>query len=107
METSLQESKQKILSPLAHQSNDEQEARDNVSVLSSKDGNDIAYPRKQLRRASWFSLNGPWRFAYDDSGSVNLPDQIKNWDHVIEVPFAPESKMSGIGDTGYHANCWY
>lgn len=104
METSLQENKQAAFSSRAGEG---LQARDNVTVLASKDGNDLAYPRKQLRRASWFSLNGPWRFAYDDSGTASVPGEIKDFDRVIEVPFAPESEMSGIGDTGYHANCWY
>lgn len=27
--------------------------------------------------------------------------------HTILVPFAPESRSSGIGDTGFHRACWY
>ena len=26
--------------------------------------------RPQLRRAEWTSLNGPWRFAFDDDGRL-------------------------------------
>ena len=29
------------------------------------------------------------------------------WDRVIQVPFAPETSASGIGDTGFHEVCWY
>ncbi|MEO5969780.1 MAG: glycoside hydrolase family 2 TIM barrel-domain containing protein, partial [Bdellovibrionia bacterium] len=53
------------------------------------------------------SLNGPWQFAYDDGGLFVEPKEIENWTHTIEVPFAPESKQSGIGDTGFHRSCWY
>lgn len=35
------------------------------------------------------------------------PIDITDWSHTIEVPFAPESIKSGIGDTNFHANCWY
>ncbi|MBW4517700.1 MAG: glycoside hydrolase family 2 [Timaviella obliquedivisa GSE-PSE-MK23-08B] len=68
---------------------------------------DSAYPRPQLRRDDWMSLNGSWRFAYDDAGQFNRPQDIATWTHVIEVPFAPESIRSGINDTGFHPNCWY
>lgn len=35
------------------------------------------------------------------------PSDIANWSQHIEVPFAPESILSGIHDTGFHPNCWY
>ena len=42
------------------------------------------YPRPQLKRNSFFCLNGPWRFA------INGKDQGS-----ILVPYPPESKLSG------------
>lgn len=66
-----------------------------------------AYPRPQLQRSQWTSLNGTWKFSYDDAGEYVRPSDILLWDHYIEVPFAPESIRSGIHDTGFHANCWY
>ncbi|HYE95607.1 MAG TPA: hypothetical protein VD962_05325, partial [Rubricoccaceae bacterium] len=71
------------------------------------DGGGCAYPRPQLRRTGWRSLNGPWQFCFDDEGSYGVPDDVEAWTHTIEVPFAPEAPRSGIGDTGYHAVCWY
>ncbi len=65
------------------------------------------YPRPQLRRPEWLNLNGPWRFTFDDEYRYRLPQDIKHWPLTIEVPFAPESKRSGIGDTGFHTFCWY
>lgn len=65
------------------------------------------YPRPQLRRPEWLSLNGPWRFTFDDERHYRLPQDIKRWPLTIEVPFAPESKRSGIGDMGFHSSCWY
>ncbi|HEY9906758.1 MAG TPA: glycoside hydrolase family 2 TIM barrel-domain containing protein [Thermosynechococcaceae cyanobacterium] len=68
---------------------------------------DAAYPRPQLRRDDWMPLNGTWKFAYDDTGRFSRPGDVTEWTHSIEVPFAPESARSGIGDTGFHPNCWY
>lgn len=61
---------------------------------------DEGYPRPQLCREGWFSLNGPWRFVAD-------PDNI-GWNEQwydksraelfsteITVPFPPGSKLSG------------
>lgn len=68
---------------------------------------DMAYPRPQLQRSHWISLNGAWKFNFDDEGRFISPSEISDWTHTIEVPFAPESVRSGIGDTGFHPNCWY
>jgi beta-galactosidase/beta-glucuronidase len=68
---------------------------------------DHRYPRPQLRRPGWTSLNGPWRFAFDDSLRWKKPADVAAWTHTIEVPFAPESERSGIHDTGFHPCCWY
>ena len=66
-----------------------------------------SYPRPQLQRDNWMSLNGTWKFTYDDEGRSIRPGDIAAWTHTIEVPFAPEAARSGIGDTGFHPNCWY
>jgi beta-galactosidase/beta-glucuronidase len=64
------------------------------------------YPRPQLRRAGWVSLDGPWDFAIDREGRWSSPDDVP-WDKTIQVPFAPETKASGIGDTSFFSACWY
>ncbi len=68
------------------------------------------HPRPQLTRANWTSLDGQWRFAYDDANN-GLRDRWHErddvFDRTITVPFAPESKLSGIGDTGDHPYLWY
>ncbi|WOD40263.1 glycoside hydrolase family 2 protein [Nodosilinea sp. E11] len=66
-----------------------------------------AYPRPQLQRSQWTSLNGSWKFTYDDEGRYARPNDVKAWNQTIEVPFAPESIRSGIHDQGFHPNCWY
>src|SRR5258706_104259 len=55
------------------------------------------HPFPQFQRPTWQSLNGPWRFGYEES----------KLDRSITVPFAVESKMSGIGDTAFHPVVWY
>jgi len=64
------------------------------------------YPRPQLRRHTWYSLNGDWDFALDPPGRWARPDEVE-WHTRIRVPFAPESRASGIGDTGFYRACWY
>ncbi|MBA2352587.1 MAG: glycoside hydrolase family 2 protein [Burkholderiales bacterium] len=66
-----------------------------------------AYPRPQLQRSRWVSLNGMWKFRFDHERSYASPPDIHEWPHTILVPFAPECKKSGIHDTGFHRACWY
>ncbi|MDB5947727.1 MAG: putative b-glycosidase, Glycoside Hydrolase Family 2, partial [Ramlibacter sp.] len=68
---------------------------------------DLAYPRPQLQRDQWMSLNGVWRFRYDDQCALTTPQEIDHWPMQIRVPFPPESQASGIGDRGFHDVCWY
>ena len=68
---------------------------------------EFAYPRPQLVREQWMSLNGPWRFLFDDARRYHRPDGGLEWTHKILVPFAPESAASGVGDAGFHRHCWY
>jgi beta-galactosidase/beta-glucuronidase len=65
------------------------------------------YPRPQLVRDKWLNLNGKWRFRYDDAMECRMPDGVTGWTHEINVPFAPETELSGIADTGFHRFCWY
>jgi hypothetical protein len=67
---------------------------------------DVAYPRPQLQRGGWSSLNGPWQFALDRLGAWQVPEEVE-FDRVIEVPFAPETEASGIAEKGYFMACWY
>lgn len=68
---------------------------------------EFAYPRPQLVREHWISLNGAWKFMYDDGRHCKMPDWVDGWTHAINVPFAPETAASGVGDTGFHSVCWY
>jgi beta-galactosidase/beta-glucuronidase len=68
---------------------------------------DFGYPRPQLQRANWTSLNGSWRFRFDDECRFAVPADIPDWPHRITVPYPPESQASGVGDRGFHKVCWY
>ena len=64
------------------------------------------YPRPQLQRDSWYSLNGPWDFALDPDGLWDDAAEV-DWSGQIAVPFSPEAPSSGIGYTGFFRACWY
>ena len=49
------------------------------------------YPRPQLVRDSYISLNGTWDYAIRDSNE--FPHE---WDDVITVPYSPETIRSGV-----------
>ena len=66
------------------------------------------YPRPQLVRKQWLSLNGPWQFEVDggDSGLERglVGTELKG---RITVPFCPESVLSGIGNVDFMNAVWY
>jgi beta-galactosidase/beta-glucuronidase len=68
---------------------------------------EFGYPRPQLQRRNWTSLNGTWRFVFDRDTCFKQPSDIRDWPGVIRVPYPPESQASGIGDRGFHPVCWY
>ena len=65
-----------------------------------------AYPRPQLQRENWVSLNGPWDFHIDPESRITHPGDV-GWDRAIRVPFSPETPLSGVGDTGLYETVWY
>jgi beta-galactosidase/beta-glucuronidase len=68
------------------------------------------HPRPQLVRREWTDLCGRWGFAHDDDDiglADGWPEQEKPFDRTITVPYPPESKLSGIRDTGHHPVVWY
>ncbi len=64
------------------------------------------HPRPQLERHGWISLNGQWNFALDIDGQWGTAEEVL-WDREILVPFAPETKASGVAFTGFFQQCWY
>ncbi|MFN7936272.1 MAG: glycoside hydrolase family 2 TIM barrel-domain containing protein [Bryobacteraceae bacterium] len=68
------------------------------------------YPQPQFERPQWLTLNGTWEFEFDDANAglaQNWAESPKKFSRTITVPFAFETKMSGIGDTGFHPWVWY
>ena len=51
------------------------------------------YPRPQMVRDKWASLNGLWKYAVLPSDA----DQPAGWEGDILVPFCIESSLSGVG----------
>src|SRR5436189_5895138 len=70
------------------------------------DAHGRGYPRPQLRRRDWCSLNGTWDFAVDQSRRWQRPAEVE-WQETISVPFSPEAPASGIGRTEFIHVCWY
>lgn len=66
------------------------------------------YPRPQFVRSDWLCLNGEWQFEIDqgDSGlERGLLERELN--QRINVPFCPESQLSGIGNDDFMNAVWY
>src|SRR5919107_635652 len=70
-----------------------------------------APPRPEFPRADWQTLNGQWEFEFDDSNSGVAErwyePSSKRFTKTINVPFAFQSRLSGIGDTSFHDVVWY
>lgn len=64
------------------------------------------HPFPQFRRDQWSSLDGPWDFAIDPDALWSIPSHV-DWNQTIQVPFAPETPMSGVNDTGFYRAVWY
>lgn len=68
------------------------------------------YPRPQLVRRDWQSLNGLWQFAFDDQnlGATQGWKTGREFAEQILVPFTFESALSGIGrGSEVHEHIWY
>lgn len=66
------------------------------------------YPRPQFVRDQWLCLNGEWQFEID-SGDTGLERGLltRPLADSINVPFCPESQLSGIGNQDYLNAVWY
>jgi len=65
------------------------------------------HPFPQMVRAQWLSLNGAWEFAETDDNNDQSFLAAAAYPDKIVVPFCRESKLSGLGRTGFVKNVWY
>lgn len=70
----------------------------------------LKYPRPTLRRESFISLDGDWSFVFDDKQIGEHEEYFINFpsEHLtIKVPYAYQSKLSGINSQERHDVIWY
>lgn len=69
------------------------------------------HPRPDFVRADWQTLNGAWEFEFDDAdrGMAErwYADNSRRFNRQITVPYAFQTKLSGIADTSFHDVVWY
>lgn len=67
------------------------------------------HPDPQFQRKDWLNLNGEWDFEFDFGNSGLRAGVLEKdeWSRKINVPFCPESKLSGIEYTDFIAAVWY
>jgi Glycosyl hydrolases family 2, sugar binding domain/Glycosyl hydrolases family 2, TIM barrel domain len=72
---------------------------------------DGGYPRPQLARRHWVDLCGRWEFTVDDVDEGRQlgwgRDGTVPFGQAIDVPYPPESALSGVCDRGFHPVVWY
>lgn len=67
------------------------------------------YPRPQFVRNDWVNLNGEWSYEFD-FGKSGTHRNLQNSNCLkdrIQVPFCPESKLSGVEYTDFINCMWY
>lgn len=67
------------------------------------------YPRPQFERSAWLNLNGTWQFEIDNSmvGQEKEFYKRNNLSGKINVPFCPESALSGVENKDFMNCVWY
>lgn len=67
------------------------------------------HPNPQFERKNWCNLNGEWDFEFDFGVSKKESGIIEreNWETKINVPFCPESELSGINYKDFIPAVWY
>lgn len=72
------------------------------------------HPNPQFERDRWINLNGEWQFAFDFGKSgmdrklyLDNEEADKSYNMTINVPFCPESKLSGIEYKDFINAVWY
>ena len=68
------------------------------------------HPNPMMARAEWQTLNGAWEFEFDDQNKGVAERWYagdRKFSRTIQVPYAFQSKLSGIGDPSFHDVVWY
>lgn len=67
------------------------------------------YPRPQFERDAWVNLNGEWTYELDPvkTGHERKLFESDGFSGKIIVPFAPESKLSGVEHKEFIPSIWY
>lgn len=68
------------------------------------------HPKPQFMRENWVNLNGEWQFEIDNAASGverSLFDTEQAYSMKIQVPFCPESKLSGVENVDFMNSVWY
>lgn len=70
----------------------------------------MEHPDPQFMRSDWLNLNGQWEFEIDH-GNSGESRKLYEPEHTlaqrIQVPFGPESKLSGVEYTDFMRAVWY
>ncbi len=70
----------------------------------------LEHPKPQFERADWENLNGLWQFEIDYGNSGKARKRYEAdcvYPTQINVPFCPESELSGIGNKDFMNSLWY
>lgn len=69
------------------------------------------HPKPQFMRGGWRNLNGEWEFEIDRGNSGEARGMHKpgapGYNMKINVPFCPQSRLSGVADTDFMNSVWY
>ena len=68
------------------------------------------HPKPQFMRENWLNLNGEWQFEIDNGNSGaerKLFEASQEFSQKINVPFCPESKLSGVENVDFMNSVWY
>ncbi len=80
-----------------------------ASALPQPEAPRPEHPRPDFQRGNWLNLNGRWQFEIDEAGDGEQRGLTSGHDlaREIVVPFCPESRLSGIGNTDFMTHVWY
>ena len=68
------------------------------------------HPKPQFEREEWVNLNGVWQFEIDHGNSgvaKRLFDSENDYSMHINVPFCPQSSLSGVEYKDFMSSVWY